>query len=137
MPTGHFSFRIPDRERKLLEEQAEYREVSESELARRYVAEGIRRDRHPRVTFQVGRVGGRPALASRPRLEVATIVETWMMEDQDEDAVARYHEISPADVRAALDYYSEFRGEVDAALDQKRRIAQRYEKIAQARRKTG
>lgn len=125
---------MPDRERKLLEEQAEYGEVSESELARRYVAEGIRRDRHPRVTFQVGRVGGRPALAARPRLEIATIVETWRNEDRDEDAVARYHEIPPADVKAALDYYAEFQGEIEAILEQKHRIAERYERLDQARR---
>lgn len=134
MAKEHFSFRIPDRERKLLEEQAEYHGVSESELARRYVGEGIRRERHPRVTFQVGRVGGRPALAARPRLEIATIVETWRNEDHDEGAVARYHEISPPDVRAALEYYTEFQGEIDAILEQKGRIADRYERLAQARR---
>lgn len=134
MTREHFSLRVAKPERRLLEEQADHLRVSESALARRYIAEGIRRDRHPAVTFRVGRVGGRPALERRPRLEVATIVETWRDSDRDEAAAARYHDITGEEVKTALDYYAEFKDEIDAILAEKSRLADQYEKIAQARR---
>lgn len=128
--------RLAGPDRALLQEQADRTGTSESELVRRYVAEGIRRDRH-RVTFRPGRVGGRPALELRPRLEIATIVETWRGEGRDEAATARYHDITLDEVRTALDYHAEFNDEIDAILEEKYRIAARYEKIAEARRKIG
>lgn len=129
MVKEHFSFRLPSHERELLEEQAGARALSESELARRYVGEGLRRDRHPRVTFVAWRPG-RPVLVGRPRLEIADIVETWKLEDRDEEATAAYFELPVADVRAAVAYYADFRDEVDASLEEKYRLAERYEKIA-------
>lgn len=129
MAKEHFSFRLPARERELLSEQAGARALSESELARRYVSEGLRQDRHPRVTFVSWRPG-HPVLVGRPRLEIADIVETWRLEERDAEATAAYFELPIADVRAAVAYYAEFRGEIEAILEEKRRVAERYEKIA-------
>jgi len=128
----HISLRIGSRDRALLQEHADRTGVSASELVRRYVAEGIRRDRHPRITFVRGRSGGRPTLEGR-RLEIATIIETWRANGRDESAVARYHDVRPEDVRAALDYYAEFRAEVDASLEEARRVGEHYEARARAR----
>ena len=88
MTKSHFSFRLRSDERELLADQAGLREISESELARRYVTEGIRRDRHPLITFVPWRPG-RAVLASRPRLEVADVVETWKLGGDDRGAFAK------------------------------------------------
>ncbi len=121
--------RLPAKDRARLAERSREARISESELARRYVSEGLRRDLHPAITTRPGRVGGRPALVARPRLEVAVIVETWEQNDRDVEETARYHGISPADVQSALTYYAEFPEEIDATIEQKRKIAERYERV--------
>jgi uncharacterized protein (DUF433 family) len=124
--------RLPEDVRKRLTERSRETGTSESELARRYVSEGIRRDLHPAITMRPGRVGGRPALASRPRLEVAVIVETWMQNDRDTDATLRAHDLTAPDLEAALAYYADFRHEIDEIIARKRRIAERYERVFRA-----
>ncbi len=122
--------RLSDEDRARLAERANDTQVSESDLARRYVSEGLRRDLHPMITSRPGRVGGRPALASRPRLEVAVIVGTWIDNDRNVDAAARYHGISVADVQSALAYYADFPDEIDGVIERKRRSAERYERVS-------
>lgn len=133
MAREHFSFRLAKADRSRLAEQAKYRAATESELARRYVMEGIRRDRHPRVTFVSWRPG-RPVLVGRPRLEIADIIETWKLEEGDVSGAAEYLELPVGDVKAAVAYYSEFGDEIDAILEEKYRIAEHYERIDSGRR---
>lgn len=129
MRRQHFSVRLPGEDRARLAERSRDTRLSESELARRYVSEGLRRDLHPGITMRPGRVGGRPALAARPRLEVAVIVETWEQNDRDQDTVAKVHGISVPDVQTALAYYADFREEIDEIIERKRRLAERYEPV--------
>lgn len=129
MPRKHFSVRLSDEDRARLAERASDAQVSESDLARRYVSEGLRRDLHPMITSRPGRVGGRPALSSRPRLEIAVIVETWASNDRSVDAAAEYHGISTAEVQAALAYYADFPDEIDGIVERKHRLAERYERV--------
>ncbi|MDE3103223.1 MAG: CopG family transcriptional regulator [Chloroflexota bacterium] len=129
MPRQHFSVRLSDHDRGRLAERSRETRVSESELARRYVSEGLRRDLHPAITMRPGRVGGRAALAAYPRLEVAVVVETWRQNERDIEATARYHAISPADVESALAYYADFPEEIDEIVERKRRITVRYERV--------
>jgi uncharacterized protein (DUF433 family) len=121
--------RLPEDVRKRLTERSRETGTSESELARRYVSEGIRRDLHPAITMRPGRVGGRPALASRPRLEVAVIVETWMQNDRDTDATLRAHDLTVPDLEAALAYYADFRHEIDEIIQRKRDLFERHQQI--------
>lgn len=123
----HFSFRVDAGTRKRLREEARVRRISESELARRYVTEGVRRDRHPRITFTEHAGGRRPALRSRPRLDVRVVVEAWRENARDESAVAASYELDAADVRAALEYYREFRAEIDEEARRAREDAERLE----------
>lgn len=129
MRRQHFSLRLPEAERARLAERSRETRVSESELARRYVSEGLRRDLHPAITLRPGRVGGRPALAARPRLEVAVIVETWEQNERDVEATARYHEIAVADVENALAYYADFPDEIDDIVERKRKVSDRHERL--------
>ncbi len=103
------------------------RRVSESELARRYVTEGVRLERHPRITFAEHPSGRRPALRARPRLDVRIVVEYWRDNDKDEAAVAEAYRLDPADVRAALAYYREFKAEIDEEARRFREDADRFE----------
>jgi len=125
----HFSMRLPEDVRRRLTERSRETGTSESELARRYVSEGIRRDLHPAITMRPGRVGGRPALASRPRLEVAVIVETWIQNDRDTDATLRALDLTTPDLDAALAYYEDLRHEIDEIIQRKRDLFERHQLI--------
>ncbi|HEV2250654.1 MAG TPA: hypothetical protein VGT60_09115 [Candidatus Limnocylindria bacterium] len=124
---SHFSFRVDAGTRQRLREEARVRRVSESELARRYVTEGVRLDRHPRITFMEHPSGRRAALRSRPRLDVRIVVDMWSDSGRDEATVAAAHELDLADVRAALDYYREHRDEIDEEGRRARQDADRLE----------
>ena len=121
--------RLPEEDRSRLSERSRETGVSESELVRRYVSDGLRRDLHPAITRRPGTVGGRPALLSHARLEVAVIVETWQQNDRSVEATARYHEVPVAEVQAALMYYADFSEEIDEIIARKRRISERYERV--------
>ena len=121
--------RLPEDVRRRLTERSRETGTSESELARRYVSEGIRRDLHPAITMRPGRVGGRPALASRPRLEVAVIVETWIQNDRDTDATLRALDLTTPDLDAALAYYEDLRHEIDEIIQRKRDLFERHQLI--------
>lgn len=111
---SHFSFRLDRGSRQRLRDAARARRVSESDLARQYVTEGVRLERHPRITFTEHLTGRRAALRTRPRLDVRYVVDTWLGSERDERETAEYFEVEPADVAAALAYYREFSEEIDA-----------------------
>lgn len=123
----HFSFRVDAGTRGRLRDEARLRRVSESELARRYVTEGVRLDRHPRITFIEHPSGRRAALRSRPRLDVRIMVEAWRESGRNEATVAASYELELADVRAALDYYRELPDEIDEEGTRAREDADRLE----------
>lgn len=110
----HFSFRLDRESRQRLRDAARARRVSESDLARQYVTEGVRLERHPRIVFTEHPTGRRAALRARPRLDVRYVVETWLASERDEGETAAYFALEPADVAAALAYYREHTAEIDA-----------------------
>lgn len=134
MAKEHLSVRLSPKDRRLMEEQAAGGSVSE--IARRYMSQGLRRDRHPRVTFVPWR-GDRPVLLRYPRLQVADVVETWKLSDRDERATVEFFGLPVEDIRAAIAYYREFPDEIDAILEEKYRIADRYEKLYRRERQGG
>ncbi len=116
------------RTRQRLAERARSERLPQGTLANRYIEEGLRRDRHPRIAF-VARISGRvPSLLSRPRLLVAHIVQTWRESRRSAKATAEYYRVSEEDVRAALAYYAEFGEEVDDWIAWNRTEADRLER---------
>jgi uncharacterized protein (DUF433 family) len=107
------TLRIEQTTQRRLAERARSERLPQGALVQRYVEEGLRRDRYPRLTFVPKTSGRLPALASRPRLLVANIVEAWRAGKRDLDRTARYFEVPIEDVRAAIAYYAEFADEVD------------------------
>ncbi|MBI2982807.1 MAG: hypothetical protein HYY42_01225 [Chloroflexi bacterium] len=128
MAKSHLSLRMESKTRERLAERARSERTSQGALVNRYVEEGLRRDRHPRITF-VARISGRvPSLLARPRLLVAHIVETWRASRKDPTATARYFGMAEEEVLAALAYYAEFRTEVDDWIAWNRTEADRLER---------
>lgn len=128
MAKSHLSLRMHPGTRERLAERARSERVPQSALVNRYVEEGLRRDRHPRITF-VAKISGRvPALLSRPRLLVAHIVETWRGNKKSVTATAEYLRLGEEDLRAALAYYAEFREEIDDWIAWNRAEADRLER---------
>lgn len=128
MAKSHLSLRMEPGTRQRLAERARSERLPQGTLVNRYVEEGLRRDRHPRITF-VAKISGRvPSLLSRPRLLVAYIVDTWRGSKKSIKAVAEYYRISEEEVGAALAYYAEFRQEIDDWLAWNRAEADRVER---------
>lgn len=128
MAKSHLSLRMHPGTRERLAERARSERVPQGALVNRYVEEGLRRDRHPRITF-VAKISGRvPALLSRPRLLVAHIVETWRGNKKGVTATAEYLRLGEEDLRAALAYYAEFREEIDDWIAWNRAEADRLER---------
>jgi uncharacterized protein (DUF433 family) len=96
----------------------------QTQLAERYIEEGLREDEHPVVYFREGAAGRRPALLGS-RLDVADVIATIRQNDNSVAEAAEYLEIPVDQVEAALRYYADFKTEVDAWLAHVEAIAGR------------
>jgi uncharacterized protein (DUF433 family) len=70
-------------------------------------------DRH--IESTAGVCGGQPRIAGR-RITVASIAVAHEMLGQTADEIASAHELSLADVHAALAYYFDHKAEMDEAI---------------------
>jgi uncharacterized protein (DUF433 family) len=107
------SFRLSERTMKLLDARA--RELSESRnsLAERLLDEGLHTERHPLIVFRTGGSGRRrPALVGT-RLYVWQIIETLRGSDNSVREAVAYLSLPEHHVQAAVDYYADFKDEVD------------------------
>lgn len=112
--------------RRLSEDAARLRMPART-FAQQLVEEGLRTRRHPIIRF-VDRPGGRRAgLVRRPRLSIANIVETARGSDTLKEA-ADYLDLPLTDLQQALDYYAEFRDEIDAEIAERDRYADQEER---------
>ncbi|HEY3185233.1 MAG TPA: DUF433 domain-containing protein [Gaiellaceae bacterium] len=124
--TKQFSIRVATSIFDELERRA--REVAESRnaLAERYIAEGVRTDEHPDITFRQGALGRRAAIAGT-RLDVWQVMQTVRDHDNSVDAAAEYLSLPVTKVRAAVRYYAAYRDEVDDVAERERAAAERAE----------
>jgi hypothetical protein len=111
---------------------------SQSELAQRYIEEGLRMERHPGIFFQDGPTGRRAVV--RGAMDVWELVPTVLDAEDAEDletAIARaaeWHGLSLEKVRAAMAYYTEFREEIDDRIERNRALARELEAAWRAER---
>lgn len=98
---------------------------SRNALAERLLAEGLRRDEHPLVWFRSNLAGVRTAAIVGSRLYVWQVIDALRQLDGEIADVADDFGLSEAAVRAAVDYYGEFRDEVDADAERSRDISRR------------
>jgi uncharacterized protein (DUF433 family) len=111
------SFRLSSTTSTLLDELAEETAETRNSLVERLLAEGLRTERHPLVRFRTGAAGRREPALLGTRLLVRQVVAQLRDSDGRIDEVADYLGISGTSVRAALSYYADFTGEVDADSD--------------------
>lgn len=105
----------------------------QTELAERYIAEGLRQDEHPMIGFRDGAAGRRPVLLGS-RLSVADVISTIRQNDNSVEDTAAYLEIPAEHVEAAVRYYADFRAEVDDWLARAAAIAEREQDRWERRR---
>jgi hypothetical protein len=127
---------MDDDTHKQLQARADVRDVTASQLANRYIKEGLRMDEHPGITFVSTSHGRRAVLAARPRIQVIDLIATWLGHRQDVPETARYFEVSDDDVKAAVRYYAAFKDELDDAIHQHRQAQANFEQVL-ARRARG
>lgn len=132
--TQLLSLRIAHETVARLEQQSEAGE--KSSLAKRYIEEGLRMDRHPGIVFRSGPAGRRPALEGGPDVwEVIRVVRnTPERGDASISAAADWFRLAPRKIETAVRYYADHRDEVDAWIDRIDREAAEAEEAWRRRR---
>lgn len=95
----------------------------QTELAERYLVEGMRQDDHPLIHFREGPEGRRPTLLGS-RLDVADVISTVRQNDNSPEAAAAYLEIPVPQVQAAVTYYADFKDEIDREIAEREEVAE-------------
>jgi uncharacterized protein (DUF433 family) len=127
MPTRRLrSFRFDPLLLERLEQRALEQGISRTALVERYVEEGLRRERHPDIVF-VDEPAGRRARLAGTGLDVWEIVETVRGHEGSIQEAAAYLAVPERSVLAAMDYYLDFRHEVDAWIAANDRLAEQHE----------
>jgi hypothetical protein len=121
--TQLLSIRIDSATAERLREQSESGE--KSALAKRYIEEGLRMDRHPGIVFRPGPAGRRPAVEGGQDVwslirVVKNVPETG---EAAVRAAAEWSQVPLRQVEAAVGYYAEHREEIDEFLDEMDRFA--------------
>ncbi len=125
-PKEMLSFRIDAATAEHLAERARISDARLTDLARRYVEEGLRMDEHPFIYFRESAAGRRPALLGT-RLDVADVIETIRASDNDVSDAADYLDVPFERVQACVRYYADYTDEIDACIERKRLVAEREE----------
>ncbi len=112
-PSVQRSFRLSRRTIELLDAAAAAGRESRNALVDRLLGEALHLERHPLIRFHEGASGRRQALVVGTRLYVHQVIATVRASDSDIDEAATYLAVAPRLVRAAVEYYAEFSGEVD------------------------
>lgn len=119
MVSKHLSVRVNDELLQDLEEECRKSGQSRSAVAKRFLEEGLRMERHPGIMFRPGPAGRRPALVDGPDVWVlGRLFRDWEGPQEDMvESIADEMALRPDQVQAAVRYYSEFSEEIDSWLD--------------------
>lgn len=122
-----FSIRMRPETHERLERHSRWGGTSKSELAQRLIDEGLRMEEHPGIVFRDGPTGRRAALTAGP--DVWEVIETIASgDDEGQDAIvatAEWANLSVAAVRTAVNYYADYRQEIDDRIAANREEADR------------
>jgi uncharacterized protein (DUF433 family) len=127
------AFRFGDELLEQLRRRATESGASQTALAERYIAEGLRQDEHPLIGFRDGAAGRRAVLLGS-RLSVADVITTIRQNENSVEAAADYLEVPVEQVEAALRYYADFEAEVDERIARSAQIAERERQLWERRR---
>ena len=106
---------------------ARRRGEAKARTAERLIDEGLRMEDHPGIAFRDGPSGRRAALAAGPDVweVIETLNGTGLSGEQAIAAAAEWGNLAPAQVRAAVRYYADYRDEVDGRILLNRQEAER------------
>jgi hypothetical protein len=110
-----FSARLDSAVVDRLERRGARSGLNKSRLAERYIDEGMRMEDHPSIVFRDGPTGRRAGLAAGPDVweVIAATRASGLAGEQAIAAAAELGDLTPAQVRVAVRYYSEYGGEID------------------------
>jgi uncharacterized protein (DUF433 family) len=117
------AFRVRPRTLAHLKRRVRESGLSQTELAERYLEEGLRLDEHPLIAFRDGAAGRRPGLVGS-RLDVWQVVETVKQNGSVEEAAA-YLALPVEKVHAAMRYYADYSDEIDDWTARANELAER------------
>lgn len=123
--TRQRSFRFPPRTLDMLTERAEASGESGNSLALRLLNEALHTDDHPLIHFRGGAAGDRSPALVGTRLYVLQAIQTLRASGNDVPEAARYFGISERQVHACVDYYADFKEEIDAEIAEQAEVARR------------
>jgi len=110
---------------------------SRSQLAQRYIEEGLRMERHPGIFFQDGPTGRRAVLRGGP--DVWEVMSTVLQAQGDRDEVIatsmEWLGLSEFAIQTAMNYYTEFQDEIDDRIERNRAVAAQHEAAWRAERR--
>lgn len=98
-----------------------------SNLVEQYIAEGLKLDAHPGITFVDTVTGRKAALAAYRGLTIWEVVETFLVNDRSIMTTARYLSLPESEVQAAIRYYAANRDEIDAEIKANEEAADEHE----------
>ena len=113
--SDHFTLRLQTGVGDRLRRHARRMGLAPRPLAQRYVEEGVRHDDHPLIHFLPGVVGRRSVILGTG-LDVWEVVATVRDNENDLAETASYLGISLGLVEAAVNYYGEYRDEIDEQI---------------------
>ncbi len=116
------AFRVQPRTLAHLKRRVSETGLSQTDLAERYLEEGLRLDEHPLIVFRDGAAGRRPGLIGS-RLDVWQLVET-VKQNGSVEVAAAYLELPVEKVQAAMRYYADYTDEIDAWMARNDEIAE-------------
>lgn len=118
------SFRFDPRTVARLKERTQRTREAQTELAERYINEGLRQDEHPLIYFRDGAMGRRPALLGT-RLDIADVITTIRQNENSIEEAADYLEVPAEQVAAAVRYYADYKDEIDELIERSQALAER------------
>lgn len=119
------SFRLSPGTMELLDDRAHELGESRNSVAERLLHEGLRTERHPLIAFRQGASGARSPAVVGTRLFVRQVIETVRESEGSTAEAADYLGVPERQVRAAVEYYADFRDEVEAQQARERELEQR------------
>lgn len=127
-----YSLRLKEPTLRALAEEAGRLRLAPRTLAQELVEEGLRVRRHPTIAFVDRAAGRRAAVARRPRLSVAQVIQT-VRASTDLREAGEYLDLTVTEIERILDYYAEFREEIDTEIERRMEIADREERLFRER----
>ena len=128
-----FSIRMSERVLERLDSGARHRGEPKARTAERLIDEGLRMEDHPGIIFRDGPAGRRAALAAGPDVweVIETLRGTGLTGEQAIAATAAWGALTVAQVRTGVDYYAEFRAEVDERIALNRNEVERLRALSE------